>query len=208
MKGPETRSDEDDKNPFYTVLVMAPSGFTNSTNSDSGDADTAMHCIKRSKLASETACIVYGLKQIEHRWSQLDRQLDDLLAEDFMNPEKYVELLIEDDNFTRSKLYFWIAKAINEFIISISENIKQWDLYRHARIQPWVSGNTTEERQSTLRVWDRDDELWALDGQAEMIKEGLEELKKGLQNKLQTVEAVRGGVSHILYSFCQIALAL
>lgn len=40
-----------------------------------------------------------------------------------MDPDAYVTLLFDDDRFSRSRLYFWIIGCLNEFLISIEDNM-------------------------------------------------------------------------------------
>lgn len=40
-----------------------------------------------------------------------------------MDPDAYVILFFDDDKVSRSRLYFWIIGCLNEFIISIEDNM-------------------------------------------------------------------------------------
>ena len=127
--------------PFYTILHLLPPTelsdyivigevkipFTNAI------ADP-LAC--RTALEAELSCIVAGLLEIIRKWSDLNEYFSDLLVEDFMDPKEYARLLFDDGKFTRSRKYFWAIGCLSEFDICISDNIKQWDLYYHARCQP------------------------------------------------------------------------
>jgi hypothetical protein len=53
-----------------------------------------------------------------------------------MNPKDYVKLLFDDEIFSWSRLYFWVIGCLNEFDISIGDNIKQWKLFQQACVSP------------------------------------------------------------------------
>lgn len=89
---------------------------------------------EQSLLFAETTTIVAAIRKVGDRWRDLNEYIGSLLVEDFMDPKSYAMLLFEDETFSRSRLYFWIIGCLNEFDISIKDNIKQWKLFRQARI--------------------------------------------------------------------------
>jgi hypothetical protein len=71
----------------------------------------------------EITCFIKGLEVVLKRWSSLDQYLEKLLVEDFMVPKQYATLLFDDENFTRSRKYFWAIGCLNEFISSKFEDL-------------------------------------------------------------------------------------
>jgi hypothetical protein len=100
-----------------------------------------------------------------------------LLSEDFMDPEEYVKLLFDNDTFSRSKLYFWMIGCLNDFIISIEDNITQWQLLRKARMM-----KETSAQFDTL--------VNEVDSTAEVIKD----IQQRMKDRLDTVQALRDGL--------------
>jgi hypothetical protein len=89
---------------------------------------------KKTRYTAEFASVVYALKVVEKRWRSLNEYIGGLLTEDFMDPTAFTKLLFDDEDFSRSKLYFWATGCLNEFEASIEDNILQWKLFRMARM--------------------------------------------------------------------------
>jgi hypothetical protein len=56
----------------------------------------------------------------------IDGRLDEV-ATHCTNSTKNVKLLFDDENFTRSRKYFWAIGCLNEIELTIADNIEQWD---------------------------------------------------------------------------------
>ena len=172
---------------------------------------------QRDMQTAELACVVDALSVVEERWRELNEYMAKLLlSEDFMDPKAYAELLFDDETYTRSRGYFWIIGCLNEFDVSIRDNIKQWELFKQARVIPLVEAKLEEkleaklkgkldtkigEKLDTKRVAELEEELrqfQALNEEADNLCEILEDLRSQFQNKLTTVQALRDGVSCIL----------
>jgi cell division septation protein DedD len=181
-----------------------------------------------NKLSAEIACIVYALKEVVSRWIKLNEYISELLMENFMDPEAYDKLLFDDENFTRSKLYFWIIGCLNEFDVSIEDNIKQWELFREARVieaklnakldaKPHTKPDTNLDAKPDAKPDTKPDtkpdakpdakpvaklggleQFQALLKEADNLRDALQDLRSQFQNKLTTVRALRDGVSCIL----------
>jgi hypothetical protein len=57
------------------------------------------------------------------RWLSLMDNVADLLREDFMDPQRYIKLIFDDDQLSTSKKYFWILACMQEFRSSIMDNV-------------------------------------------------------------------------------------
>jgi hypothetical protein len=135
-----------------------------------------------------------------------------------MEPKQYTTLLLDDNNFTRSRKYFWTIGCLNEFIVSIADNIKQWDMYHEARAKNFVDGDEVmadrldaasvyapgyigRERQHGRSRYVQDGET-QLQNVIVMIqtgvdhREALANLQAHFERKLETVKSLRDGVRH------------
>ncbi|KAF7881095.1 uncharacterized protein EAF02_006986 [Botrytis sinoallii] len=145
----ESRKDpqEEESELCWTLLLLTPSDFFLShDNFDnplklSSGPDIRDIAIQRCMLTAELTSILYAMKLVVKRWEELYQHIEGLLHEDFMNPATYVELLFDDENFSQSRLYFWVIGCVNEFQISIEDNIKQWTLFREARVESYLERN-------------------------------------------------------------------
>jgi hypothetical protein len=136
--------------------------------------------------------------------------MDELLAEDFMVSEEYVKLIFDNEKLSRSRKYFWAVRCLDEFLISISDNIKQWDLFFEARIRPALrssgkSGkpiagemfkkariNSLQSHQS----WRRELSVFmSSTDEAKRLVGALSELRQRFREKLNVVQELRNGVS-------------
>ncbi|KAH6869568.1 hypothetical protein B0T10DRAFT_418339 [Thelonectria olida] len=118
-----------------------------------------------------------------------------------MNPKTYTTLLFDDETFSRSRLYFWILGCLNEFNISIEDNIKQWKLFRQARISrvldPSSKSSSESSPKSPSSTFDKSHDytkLQELDKRAGEILRSLEDLQAQFQAKMATVQALRDGL--------------
>jgi hypothetical protein len=121
-----------------------------------------------------------------------------------MEPRIYVKLIFDDESFTRSKLYFWVIGCLNEFLVSIEDNIKQWKLFRETRVTLLLkylpmSGDESQNADATFPYRRSQlERLQSLDQSTEGICENLESLRLGFTTQLETVKALRDGVSDVI----------
>jgi hypothetical protein len=180
----------------WTVLVLSSSNFFKQLAQNDLDIDWKLVLSEESVLMAQTVIIVDAISKVENRWRDLIEYIGGLLVEDFMDPKSYGMLLFDDETFSWSRLYFWIIGCLNEFDISIEDNIKQWKLFRQARIDPRL-----ELLQESLNdipdigVSNEWDELQDIRKRGEEVRQGLEDLQSQLRAKLATVQMLRDGVS-------------
>ena len=175
---------------YWTMLILSPSGFFSSPDEKTLNKGLEMFLGQRSKKSAELSIIVYAFRKVEERWRQLNEYIGSLLIEDFMDPEAYSKLLFDND-LSRSKRYFWAIGCLNEFTVSIEDNIKQLELFRKDRI-PHSSGSPSE----TPALPSLPQELLGLDEEAKKVKQSFEDLKAEFKAKLVTIQALRDGVSN------------
>ncbi|GAB1201074.1 hypothetical protein APSETT444_010461 [Aspergillus pseudonomiae] len=180
---------------YWTMLVLSPPNFFPSRPHDLG-TDWKISGGQTSQQTAEISCIVYALREVEERWRQFNKHIESLLVENFMDPEAYTKLLFDDQTFSRSRLYFWIIGCLNEFDVSIDDNIKQCTLFRQARVHPRLDSIL----KSSSKLSDSGDlfRLQELDKEAGEIQQSLKDLQAQFKAKLATVQALRDGVSSFL----------
>ncbi|KAF7949160.1 hypothetical protein EAE96_008328 [Botrytis aclada] len=134
----------------WDFLLLTPSGFFFHTDVDIEDTDdfNDIHlrllrdiAMQKCMPTAELTSILYAMRLVLKQWEGLYQHIEGLLHEDFMDPATYVELLFDDENFSQSRLYFWVIGCVNEFQISIEDNIKQWTLFREARVTSYFERN-------------------------------------------------------------------
>jgi hypothetical protein len=175
-----------DISSHWTILLLSPSGFFPKPSEDSLKANWSIN------QHAELVYIVYALEGVVKRWQDLNEYITGLLTENFMDPIAYVDLLIDDETFSRSRRYFWITGCLNEFDTSIADNIKQWELFRQARITPLLGANLRDvlSKMKTAELQQFED----LDKEASDLCETLENLRSQFKDKLMMVQGLRDGV--------------
>ncbi|KAN0101374.1 hypothetical protein V8E51_011884 [Hyaloscypha variabilis] len=195
--------------PFYTVLLLVPDSFF-TENDDLMFRDVLYSHLKRSTLLeAELFFVLTGLSEVVKRWSSLDNYLSTLMVEDFMEPKSYSNLLFDDENFSRSRKYFWLVGCLTEFDITISDNIQQWDLYFDARLKPLLEDENLADNLDTacLKIPVTKDGAFDVGNRATrkkefeiLVKQGqnqrgaLENIRTRFKNKLDTVKTLRDGL--------------
>jgi hypothetical protein len=191
---------------YWTLLLLTPSGFFQRPldKQDEFIIDWKNERVL-SKIVAELIFISHALKEVAKRWTRLHDEIERLLSEDFMDPKIYVRLIFDDESFTRSRLYFWVIGCLNEFLVSIEDNIKQWKLFREARVTLLLKHlpKSDDESQNTNSTsgYPRSEleRLRSLDQSTEGIRENLESLRSRFTTQLETVKALRDGVSDVIF---------
>ncbi|KAL4971370.1 hypothetical protein BDW66DRAFT_155736 [Aspergillus desertorum] len=181
---------------YWTILILSPSNFFPLRRHNLG-TDWKISGGQMSQQTAELSYIVYALREVEERWRQFNKHIETLLVEDFMDPEAYTKLLFDDQTFSRSRLYFWIIGCLNEFDVSIDDNIKQCTLYRQARVHPRLDSilKSSSKSSGSDSSGERDlFRLQELDKEAGEIQQSLKDLQAQFKAKLATVQALRDGL--------------
>lgn len=179
----------------WTVLVLSSSNFFKQPAQNDVDTDWKSVLSEESLLNAQTVIIVDAISKVENRWRDLIEYIGGLLVEDFMDPKSYGMLLFDDETFSRSRLYFWVIGCLNEFDISIEDNIKQWKLFRQARIDPRLELLQDLLEGGDIEVSNELAKLENLRTRGEEVRQGLEDLQAQFRTKLVTVQTLRDGVS-------------
>ena len=74
-----------------------------------------------------------SLGAIVQRWSELVDFFRTLLGGDnsLLDPVRHDHLLFDNENFSRSREYFWAINCLTEFEASLSATIEHWEEFRH-----------------------------------------------------------------------------
>lgn len=174
----------------WTILILSPSAFfpTSAEGIPATIANTGVSFT--SQQTAQLSFVVYALDKLEKQWTVLNEYIASLLVEDFMDPETYTKLLFDDEIFSRSRLYFWIIGCLNEFDVSIEDNIKQSRLFRQGRVEPLLNSLRSQsipEPQDSTRLRD-------LEKRAEELEQGLEDIQAQFRAKIETVQSLREGL--------------
>jgi hypothetical protein len=191
---PSTLNDQ-----YWTILLLTPSNFFSKPEKKESGFDIDWKVENQlNKQAAELAYIVHALRRVAKRWTDLNEYIAGLLNEDFMEPDTYVALIFDDQKFTRSRLYFWVIGCLNEFVVSIEDNIRQWELFREARVPPFCGAKSGDETQDATPPHQSGStelqRLEALAKEADGLCEALNNLRSQFQSQLETVKALRDGL--------------
>ncbi|KAF7535560.1 hypothetical protein G7054_g5267 [Neopestalotiopsis clavispora] len=175
---------------LWTILILSPSAFfpISSEGIPATIANTGVSFT--SQQTAQLSFVLYALDKLEKQWTVLNEYIASLLVEDFMDPETYTKLLFDDEIFSRSRLYFWIIGCLNEFDLSIEDNIKQSKLFRQGRVEPLLNSlrpQSIPEPPDLTRLRD-------LDKRAEELEQGLEDIQAQFRAKIETVQSLREGL--------------
>ncbi|KUJ06456.1 uncharacterized protein LY89DRAFT_409247 [Mollisia scopiformis] len=110
---------------FWTMICLRPSQFPHLYYSEQGD-EVARR--RTNEMIDDMGDLVHNsLVTVLSRWNEIARYFDELLTEkrDLLRPDYHDSLLTDDDNFSRSKKYFWAIEFLKEACNSISDNIQQ-----------------------------------------------------------------------------------
>lgn len=202
--------------PFFTVVVLTPNDFWSPEDEKWASRSSSSILRNSSAEIAEVDVIRIALGKVVERWMKLNMHLEALLAEKFMIPEDYVKLLFDDENFTRSRKYFWAIGCLSEFITSISDNKTQWDLYRAARVDPILQLPNAAALFNAAKIKNiNEDDPWNTENQSEdyeyekyksivfktqVYADTLADIKASFKAKLEQVKALRDGVRFLFHS--------
>ncbi|KAH8595496.1 hypothetical protein B0O99DRAFT_479000, partial [Bisporella sp. PMI_857] len=109
----------------WTMICLRPSQFPHLHYSEHGD-DISRG--RTNEMVDDMSDLIYkSLVTVISRWNEIAHYFDKLLTEKsgLLCPEYHDSLLTDDENFSRSKKYFWAIEFLKEAGNSISDNIRQ-----------------------------------------------------------------------------------
>jgi len=76
---------------------------------------------------------------VEDKWTEINRYVNDLLSEDatILQGDEFVQLLFENDSFSRSRKYFWILACLKDFENVIEHAENYWREFKESYLHPY-----------------------------------------------------------------------
>ena len=183
---------------YWTLLVLAPSGFFNEHivlfPSQTAEVGPGMLHVTRdplgklSQTGAELKFIGQAMEKISERWADFQAYFDFILdsGNSLMEPAEHDNLLFDDSAFSRSRKYFWAIESLSEFESTISDNLRQWELYRQARLDPLADILPDPDRRQLIHV---ETQYRALQNQRETFRQKLASIR-ALRDALFNASAV------------------
>lgn len=100
--------------------------------------------------------IVSVLGRVSQDWAELVDELSTFLGHDdtFLHPEQHDRLLWDDEEYSRSKKYFWCLSTLQPFETNIGKNRKYWFGFRDALYLPLLEALQCEgPSEPDLNAW-------------------------------------------------------
>lgn len=200
------RQPKESTSPLYTIQLFIPEGVSYNYC----PWYDILQYAADMQIMAELRIILHIIKLVCKRWTEIDEYLATLLVEDFMKPKQYYGLLFDDENFTRSRKYFWVIGCLNEFIISIGDNINQCADFYTGRLLPLLNDKnladlldascvtkypTNTSLASDLTNSDKVGKFKMYGEKLLGLQEKLLNQQNPFKNKLDTVKSLRDGVS-------------
>ena len=136
--------------------------------------------------------VTTSLDKVANRWSELVDFLRVLLEGDnsLLDPVRHDHLLFDNEDFSRSREYFWAINCLAEFEASISANIEQWEEFRRY-LKPIED---LEQGRANLPSVSRDSLLKDLLERSDAYCARLRRYQRFFQDKRTATVALRDGV--------------
>jgi hypothetical protein len=101
---------------------------------------------------------------------------------------------VENESFSQSRKFYWAIKAIHEFNKCLTDDIQQWNLYREARVAPFIVPKTEHFviSKNMGKPWYS---VKQADKEASSACAQLEGLRCRFESKFEEVKVMRDGVS-------------
>ncbi|KAL9118771.1 MAG: hypothetical protein Q9187_004683 [Circinaria calcarea] len=121
---------------YWTLVILEPP-----TKVGTWDVGLVKDDILSKPFSLHTALlslIVSVFKRTSEDWGELVDELYIVLGHDdnFLHPEQHDQLLWDDEDYSRSKKYFWCLSALQAFETNIEKNRKYWYDFRDALYVP------------------------------------------------------------------------
>lgn len=120
---------------------MAPAFFYHRDEGDNSSKDMIGPLEDILPTLSTTLAMI--MSRILAHWTAVSEYVEQFIAgqDTFLHEDEHDQLLFDDDNFTRSRQYFWVITSTGEFISIIDETINQYN-----NVSEWVSRGKEEQR--------------------------------------------------------------
>jgi hypothetical protein len=97
--------------------------------------------------------ILYVVIEVGVRWTGINNHLMELLTEEatFLEKDRFVKLLFEDDTYSRSRKYFWVLGCLRDFENAMKDTATKWKVFKETYMDPYKESKK-EEISDALRV--------------------------------------------------------
>lgn len=205
----------DDTSPCWSLLILSPSGFYKpqpgfDINGERAESPRVEYQPNQRlwEESEETPLdrghpedavlqvLIQSIKLIVTRWQNLYevvRKECDGETVNFMDGEKYGDLLYDDGSFRRSRFYFWAIGCLNSFEQSIADTLSELALFRAAitHYHPW----RFMAQECGFKEFDVSDSLNEEEiGELDRVYKRLEKIRLQLEKKCNEMKALRDGV--------------
>jgi hypothetical protein len=131
------------------------------------------------------------LRYLRNTWGELVDYFDNFLDDGrtFLIAKEHDHLLVDDENFSRSRKYFWSLSCLSEFILHINDAIHQWEASRDI----WTAafdGLLTEKSENSMKNNNKCcEKLKALRDRMQQHHNNVTALRDGLFNASAVMES-------------------
>lgn len=180
--------------PYWTMVFVGPS---KSYGGPSYTANQSQHSFPLEAMIIEICSIV---ERVGSCWMEINKHINDLLSEDatFLQGDEFVQLLFEDDSFSRSQKYFSILACLKDFENVIEQAKNYWRDFKERYVDPWKAIENTEVVWSS--AWWRLQDVEKTDERIVSMKR----IRMGFGATREEVKMLRDGVSSLLSIFYHI----
>lgn len=130
----------------WTIMGSAPPGIRAYGNINNGiDFSLALVEVVQDYL-------VQGLRA----WDAIINHIEGLLAEGHFicSPREHDRLLVDDENLTRSRKYFWIITSIDEFTTLLNRTVEAMEEVHEEHLAPRLERAVKHEDRNVRRIKD------------------------------------------------------
>ncbi|KAL2065226.1 hypothetical protein VTL71DRAFT_2895 [Oculimacula yallundae] len=184
------------KSPYWTTIMLGPKGLFSGSLGSSPYGHSPIDRFQAHPwkwFMNQHLEMVYHIALlVTSQWELIDSYLEELLDEGptILHGDSYVELLFEDDAYSRSRKYFWILGCLHEFQSSLKITIENWRLFKE-RYSSQMSDVSISEQTIYIRAQTSHVPLL---GQVEAQFMEMERISKGFSDMNTRVEALRDGL--------------
>ena len=141
-------------------------------------------------LPTLSATLLMLTSRILVDWAEISAYVENFVAgqDTFLYEDRHDRLLFDDDNFTRSRQYFWVIDSIGEFVPIIDKTIDHYE-----NVLKWVCQATLNSDLRTEDKIGREYNEALIEHDATLKK--LKALRERFEGQRNRATALRDGVS-------------
>ena len=184
MNASWNRSDLDDDNDYWTIILMVPATFHDRSGPLTNARPIAFLEEPLGGVLFTLTMILFDIISTSlDSWNAISDYVEENFLGNklsFLDEERHDGLLFDDDTFSRSRQYSWVITSIGEFIPIIQKMSEQYK-----EVMDWII-----KRKSSIA----ENKNVRLDDQE--YQEQFVALEARFQDQKKRAEALRDGVNH------------